>query len=61
MIPLRSGVHQIDIVYKNTFNGKIYFHYDWMHSDSFIPIEKISTDDLIDIANYFNQNEKDKK
>ena len=60
MIPLRSKT-LISLVYKDTFSGKINLHYDWMRSDSFTSIDNISTDDLIDIAHYFNQNEKDKK
>ena len=61
MIPLRSTKAIIELVYKDIFSGKIYFHYDWMRSESFTSFDNISTDDLIDIAHYFNQNEKDKK
>lgn len=52
---------QIDLVCKNTFNGKVCFHYKFMHSYTFVSIDNMDTDDLIDIANYFNHNEKDKK
>ncbi len=52
---------QVDLVYKDTFSGKVCFHYKWVHSYAFVSIDSMDTDDLIDIAHYFNQNEKDKK